>query len=99
MTRLINKIISLNKRRTSMRLAEEEWDAMREICEHENLSRNKLIENIEKSKDENLGLSCSTRLFLLAYYRNNAPLKRTSSQNFSRALDAISSSKGARIKL
>lgn len=99
MTRLINKIISLNKRRTSMRLADAEWEAMREICEHENLSRNKLIEHIEETKDENLGLSCSTRLFLLAYYRNNAPLKKTSSQNLLQALKAIASSKDARTKL
>lgn len=93
MTRLINKIISLNKRRTSMRLADAEWDAMREICSHENISRNKLIESIEESKDVNLGLSCSTRLFLLAYYRHNAPLKtKSSSLNLTQALRAISNS-------
>ncbi len=82
-----------------MRLADAEWEALQEICEHENLSRNKLIEHIEETKDENLGLSCSTRLFLLAYYRSNAPLKKTSSQNLVQALKVIASPKGVQTKL
>lgn len=99
MTKLINKIISLNNRRTSMRLADSEWDALHEICEHENMSRNKLIECIERTKEENLGLSCCTRLFILVYYRNNATLKKTSSQNLIQALKVISNSQDAQIEL
>ena len=41
-----------------MRLADVEWDALQEICEHENLSRNKLIEHIEKNK------RCRIRTFM-----------------------------------
>ncbi len=90
MTKLINKIISLHKRRTSMRLADSEWDAMSEICHFENISRNKLIEFIGDHKDEKLGLSCSTRLFLLSYYRNNGQLKfRSSRQNLINAIKTI----------
>lgn len=90
MTKLINKIISLHKRRTSMRLADSEWEAMSEICRFENISRNKLIEFIGDYKDEKLGLSCSTRLFLLAYYRHNGQLKvRGARQNIINAIKAI----------
>lgn len=82
-----------------MRLADVEWDALQEICEHENLSRNKLIEHIEKTKDAELGLSCSTRLFILAYFRNHANLKKTSSHNLLQALKAISSSTSVQAEL
>lgn len=99
MTKLINKIISLNNRRTSMRLADSEWDALREICELENMSRNRLIECIERAKDQKLGLSCCTRLFILAYYRNNAILRKTSSQNLLQALKVVSNSQDAPLEL
>ncbi len=99
MTKLINKIISLNKRRTSMRLADSEWEAMDEICRYENISRNKLIENIEFCKDKDLGLSCCTRLFLLAYYKNNAQLKfRPSGKNLLKALQIFTTPSNAQIK-
>lgn len=93
MPKLVNKIITVNKRRTSMRLCTLEWDAIEEICGKENISRNRLIEKIENDKDRNLGLSYSTRLFLVQYYRNaaNKPRKITElHQNILRAIKIIS---------
>lgn len=75
MTKLINKIIYVNMRRTSMRLCCSEWSSLDEICAHENISRNRLIEIIEDNKDEELGLTYSTRLFIIMYYRDAAKLK------------------------
>ena len=99
MTKLINKIISLHKRRTSMRLADTEWEAMDEICRFENISRNKLLEFVEQCKDEELGLSCSTRLFLLSYYKNSARLKfRPSGRNLMKALQIFAKPTNARTK-
>ena len=72
MPKLVNKIISINKRRTSMRLCTIEWEALDEICERENISRNKLIEKIEGDKDKEFGLAYSTRLFMVQYFRNAA---------------------------
>ena len=100
MAKLINKIISLHKRRTSMRLADTEWEAMDEICRYENISRNKLLEFVEQCKDEDLGLSCCTRLFLLAYYKNSAQLKfRATGKNLMKALQIFTNSKDAHTKL
>lgn len=99
MTKLINKIISLNKRRTSMRLADSEWEAMDEICRYENISRNKLIEHIELCKDKNLGLSCCTRLFLLSYYKNNSYLRfRPSGKNLIKAFQVFSTPSNVQAK-
>lgn len=72
MTKLINKIILINNRRTSMRLCLKEWDALYEVCKIEKISKNHLIEMIEANKSELLGLTYSTRLFLVTYFREAA---------------------------
>lgn len=72
MTKLTNKIIQVNNRRTSMRLCSTEWDAMSEVCKKEHLSRNQLIEAIENSKDKPLGLTYVTRAFITEYFREAA---------------------------
>lgn len=80
MTKLANKIININNRRTSMRLCMKEWEALEDICTRENVSRNKLIEMIENTKNQKLGLTYSTRLFLVLYYKSVA--KPSKSQNY-----------------
>lgn len=72
MTKLMNKIIMINNRRTSMRLCLKEWDALYEVCRIEKISKNHLIEMIEAHKSEELGLTYSTRLFLVTYFREAA---------------------------
>lgn len=62
----------LNNRRTSMRLCLKEWDALYEVCKIEKISKNHLIELIEADKSEALGLTYSTRLFLVCYFREAA---------------------------
>lgn len=89
MPKLVNKIISVNKRRTSMRLCTLEWEALSEICEKENISRNKLIEKIENDKDDTLGLAYSTRLFLVQYYRDAANKPRRSNEPYHNIMQAI----------
>ena len=72
MTKLINKVIIINNRRTSMRLCMEEWKALDEICKREKFNRNKIIENLESFHDCGLGLTYLTRLFMLMYYQDAA---------------------------
>ena len=72
MTKLMNKIIMINNRRTSMRLCHKEWDALFEVCKIEHISKNHLIEMIEAHKNDGLGLTYSTRLFLMSYFREAA---------------------------
>ena len=72
MTKLVNKVLIINGRRTSMRLCLSEWDALGRICREEKLSRNRLIEIIENNNRVNLGLTYLTRLFTLFYFYNQA---------------------------
>ncbi len=72
MTKLTNRIININNRRTSMRLCQKEWNALEDICKREKINRNLLIEQIENNKNQKLGLTYATRLFLMLYYKNLA---------------------------
>ena len=74
MTKLKNRVISIYNRKTSMRLALEEWNAFDDNCRREGLKRKKLLELIETSKPSEIGLTCAVRLFTLAYMHNLAKL-------------------------
>ncbi len=76
MTKLCNRIITVNSRRTSMRLCSQEWKALDEVCRKEKLSRSELVTIIEKNKNEIFGLAYATRLFLLLYYKAIAERQR-----------------------
>ncbi|MBO4285025.1 MAG: ribbon-helix-helix domain-containing protein [Alphaproteobacteria bacterium] len=67
MTKLINRVVSIYKRKTSMRLATEEWEALEAICKRESLKRKRLLEMIEDHKAPKLGLTCCVRIFVLSY--------------------------------
>lgn len=72
MTKLLKRIIIINQRRTSMRLCQEEWNALDDICRTEKTNRNTLIGLLENIPDRKLGLTYLTRLFMLMYYRDAA---------------------------
>lgn len=71
MASLSNRVISIYNRKTSMRLAPAEWEAIETICKRENIKRKKLFELIDANKDKRLGLTSSVRLFSIIYYRNS----------------------------
>ena len=50
MTKLINKVVIVNDRRTSIRLCHKEWEALDELCNMENISKNDLLSLIENGK-------------------------------------------------
>lgn len=101
MTKLINKVLVINERRTSMRLCQSEWMALEKICFDEGISRNRLIELVENKKNSCLGLTYLTRLFTLFYFYNKAlrpqdVLKQTRGENrISIMLDNLCSPKNA----
>ncbi len=70
MASLSNRVVSIYNRKTSIRLAPAEWNAIDTICTIENLKRKKLFEMIDTNRDKNLGLTTSVRLFSIIYYRN-----------------------------
>ena len=74
MTQLMNRVISIYDRKTSMRLAKEEWLAFDDICKRERLKRKKLLELIEDNKAAKVGLTCYVRVFTVAYMHKLAKL-------------------------
>ena len=54
MASLSNRVISIYNRKTSMRLAPAEWEAIDTICRRENIKRKKLFELIDANKDEKI---------------------------------------------
>lgn len=63
------KNIIINGHRTSMRLDQETWDSLKEICKKEKISLNDLCAHIFRIKGKS-GLSAATRLFVLVYFRS-----------------------------
>lgn len=55
MASLSNRVISIYNRKTSMRLAPAEWEAIDTICRRENIKRKKLFELIDANKDKKWG--------------------------------------------
>ena len=68
MSELKSKVVILNKRRTSVRLCHSEWRALEDICKREHVPRNRVIEAIEKTRNPEIGLTGSIRLFSILYY-------------------------------
>ena len=62
----------INNRRTSMLHCSEECGALKDICQKEHIHRNQLIEQLDRLKSQNEGLTSLTRLFLLMYYKSLA---------------------------
>lgn len=93
MTLLSNRVITIYSRKTSIRLAPAEWNAIETICKRENISRKILFELIDVNRDERLGLTSSIRLFSIIYYKNSIskkqPLNHTTDEFVNPIFEAI----------
>ena len=58
-----------------MSMSVSEWSAFDEVCKNEKISKNNLLGLIEKSKQDKVSLTYSTRLFILSYFRHIASFK------------------------
>lgn len=76
---LLCKNVIVNGRRTSMRLDQETWDALNDICANDKITIHDLCSRIDDARPKNAGLSSSVRRFVLNYFR--AALKKAE-QNF-----------------
>ena len=65
---LVCKNVKVNGRRTSMRLDEETWRALMDVCLRENMNIHQLCSKIDSSRGL-YGLSSAARLFVLTYFR------------------------------
>lgn len=92
MTVLRSRVITVHKRKTTMRLCKNEWDALKDICQREQINRKLLFEMIENQKDPKLGLTPSIRLFSLVYYHDLAKpslQKKHKSDNYKSIIEII----------
>ncbi len=65
---LVNRNVTIGGRRTSIRLEPAMWDALEEICQRENLTRNELCGKIDKFRHTS-GLTAAIRVFIVSYFR------------------------------
>ncbi|CAK0776546.1 hypothetical protein CCP2SC5_730009 [Azospirillaceae bacterium] len=62
--------IIVNGRRTRIRLENEIWNALQEICRFEQLEIDKVCTNIFNHTQRRLSLSSAIRVFVVDYYRS-----------------------------
>ncbi len=70
-SQLINRNVTANRGRTSMRLEPELWDALDEICARERLSLGEVVRRIEQ-RGHSGGRTSAVRVHVLEYFRNAA---------------------------
>ena len=70
-SRLVNRNVTANRGRTSMRLEPELWDALQEICDRERLTMGEVVRRIEKRGHPG-GRTSAVRVHVLEYFRRAA---------------------------
>lgn len=66
---LVSRNITVNGRRTSVRLEPEMWRALKEISTRENCSMHELCSLISFRKNKRTSLTAAIRVFLMLYFR------------------------------
>ena len=70
---LINRNVTVNGRRTSIRLEPEMWDALAEIAKRENVRVSDVVSRIDQNvRHRCSGLTARVRVFVLGYFRARA---------------------------
>jgi predicted DNA-binding ribbon-helix-helix protein len=66
---LVNRNITIDGRRTSIRLEPAMWDALADICRREGTTRAAVCSGICVHKQEETTLTAALRVFIMAYFR------------------------------
>lgn len=66
---LVSRNITVNGKRTSVRLEPEMWRALKEIATRENCSTHELCSLIAFRKNKRTSLTAAIRVFLMLYFR------------------------------
>ncbi len=69
--KLISKNVTINGRRTSLRLEQASWEAMSDICKCEGLTLHELCSLIENRRN-GASRTSAVRAFIVTYYRTVA---------------------------
>ena len=65
---LVNRNVTIGRRRTSLRLEPAMWDALEEICRREEMSPHELCAMIDERRRSS-SLTAAIRVFIVNYYR------------------------------
>lgn len=71
-TALISRNITINKRRTSIRLEVQMWIALKEIAAREQCTIHDICGVIAFRRSDNITLTAAIRIFLVLYYKSAA---------------------------
>ena len=63
--------VTINGRRTSIRMEPILWDALHDICQREALSLNQMSALVDRRRGE-VGLTAAVRVFVIGYFREAA---------------------------
>lgn len=70
-SRLQSRNVSVNGHRTSLRLEQDVWDALEEICARENMTVHETCTHVEQRR-KGSSRTAAVRTFILGYYRSAA---------------------------
>ncbi len=65
---LVNRNVTIGRRRTSLRLEPAMWDALEEICRREEMNQHELCERIDERRRAS-SLTAAIRVFIVNYFR------------------------------
>ncbi len=65
---LINRNVTIGRRRTSLRLEPAMWDALEEICRREEMSQHEICATIDERRRAS-SLTAAIRVFIVNYFR------------------------------
>lgn len=69
---LISRNVTVQKKRTSVRLEAQMWIALKEIAEREKCTVHDICSVIAEKKAANITLTAAIRIFLILYYKSAA---------------------------
>ena len=65
---LVNRNVTIGRRRTSLRLEPAMWDALEEICRREAMTQHELCAMIDERRQAS-SLTAAIRVFIVTYFR------------------------------
>ena len=65
---MVNRNVTIGRRRTSLRLEPAMWDALEEICRREEMNQHELCTMIDERRRAS-SLTAAVRVFVIGYFR------------------------------
>jgi predicted DNA-binding ribbon-helix-helix protein len=72
---LKSRSVKIDRRRTTIRMDDETWEALQDIARRELSTINEICEFIEVNRPDDLSLTVAIRIFALRYFREAATEK------------------------